>query len=587
MKKPTVESIQERVADFEEHWNPLHTAQKEWQQYYNLEYKVKLPKDLGAEQYTPRTAYDWVKVGVNNYMLDNPMVEVAPRDDKDTAEQDSIAMETFGNSLWQRNAVKVRDNATIQLVAGQFVYKIGVNEAFLGNDWEDLAGDERKALQDLALTEYPIRIETPHPVNVFPSPDFATDYVPSECAEKYEMTVAAAKGLCERNGWSTSWAKDKNPKDKVEYVSWYSAEWRCVIVDGHPVLKGKVAPNILGFVPYVIGGAGMGVIAYDGNVKDYYKGIVAPNKGMIDVVTQTLSQLVQSNAHFAYPKVILELEDMTSAEQVKKEIGEEFDLSPSSVTILPPGTTAKYLESQGSAQAQMVQQLAMLLGIASPPTGMAGGQMTGVYSGSYANTRIAYEKTWYKDPFKIHEDVLAVATGRVYQIIKNVIRHPISMLPASVAKGEPAKLTHIGPGNIPNFACKVRLLADSPEAADIKKHLGIMTFQAGLMDAEGVLVQYYDMSRKEAENTVDKCIEDKAVHNNPAVLEAIAIKSLEETGQDDIAAYIKNMGYQMQRGGARPHPGAQSEPASKVAPAQTRPSGMEAGENPTQIQAMQ
>lgn len=578
MKKPSVDRVLELVEGYESYWKKLHSKQEEWQRYFKLENKIALPKGLGAEQFTPKMAYDLVKVGVNNFMMDNPTVTVPPRNEE--SDDDALIASAFGNAFLEKNTPKIRDNGTMQLTCGQLVYKVGVHEAFLGNDWKKLESDKKGELKDLALTSFPIWVQTPHPTTVFASPDFESDYVPHDAAEKVKMTVSSAKGMCERNNWKTTWAKDKKPTEEVECVFWYSPEWRCVTIDKKPVLKGSVVPNVLKFVPYIIGPAGMGILT--GKPEDYYQGIIAANTGTIDLLTNIMTQLVAINKRFAWPKLIGMLRDGGNTEAVKKEVGEEFNLSPESVDFLPSDVDElKYLESQGSAQALLVQELGMVLGTTSQPIGMGGGSMSGVYSGTHANTRIAYEKTWYKDPFKIHEDVLAVVVGRAFQILDTVIRHPISVRPT----GGPSKT--VAPSNIKKgYYCKVKLLADSPEAADIKKHLGSLAFGGGLYDHQSTLTEFYDLSDDEAEKIVDRRRIDE-IEKSPLIQQLLAMQYYAKKGQDDMVAAIKNGEWQQSRGGSRVHPGAKSEPASKTAPQQERPMGMEQGPNPSEVQAGQ
>jgi len=599
MSKPTVDEIKE-IAEQRGatgtggYWTELHSLQKEWQNYYLLKYKIALPKGINAEQFTPRIAYDWVSVGRNNYLLDNPCVEVTPRDENEKAKNDAGAMETFGTSFLRRNVAKIRDNATLQLAIGAAAYKLSLNEAYIADDsrikglqkgWKALEDDDRKAIQDLALSEYPIRVEAPHFVNLYPSPHWVSDSQPYDMIEAFEMTVSEAKGLCRMNGWSWKPKDDKSEKDKIKYLVYYSPEWRCVLIDDKPVFRPYVCPNPLGFCPYIVFDAGMGIPSYEGDETDRFRGIIAPNKGMIDMVTKTMSQMTYSNDRFAFPKLMAKLENGVSVEEIMKEVGEELDLNPEKLGFEPFGMELRYLETTGQGQVQLIQHLATLLSMASPPTGMSGGQMSGVYSGQYASMRVAQERTWYKDPFKIHEDALASLAGRAFQLIDQVIKHPISVKVSAVRKGEPSSVTKVGPDNIRKYYdCTVRLLADSPEASDIKKHLGMLTYQAGIMDHESTLTDYYDKSKAEAEKIADSVMVEQVILKSPTIQMLLAEKAARASGQDDLADAVKMLGMTQEHGGSRVHPGASSEPASKSVTQQKRPQNVEPAPSPTEIQ---
>ena len=581
MSKPTTEKVLELAEAYEKHWSLLHDAQKEWQTYYNLKNPVKLPEGVGAQVVRGRTAYELVQVGVNNYLHDNPRVEVTPKDEK----HDIKPLEAFGNSFLERMIPKIRQDSALQIALGMAVYRIGVNESHLGYNWDSVK--DKSEVSNLALTEYPITIRTPHPVNVYPSPYFTNDYMPSAVVEKYKMKVASALGLCEANGWSTSWNKKKDENEDVEFMSYYSDKWRCVTIDDKPVLKPKVAPNILGFCPYIIFPAGMGMLRADGNPVGEYQSILGTHTSSIDFENQLLTHLLAMTQSSAWPQVVIEPDVNTneSYEAISKAVGEELELKPSKAVVTPIGTKLKFLELEGNSMAMVLQALAMIQGQQNSPTGMGGGQMRGVYSGTYANTKIGYEKTWYKNSFKIHEDALALVVGRAYQIIKEVIGHPISVRAIPIRAGEPSGVTKIGPKDIPDYNCKVMLLADAPEASDVKKHIGILAKQAGIIDNETALVEYYDKSSEEAERITDSIMVEK-IESLPLPMQALSVKIYEARGEDDMADFIKNMMWEQSRGGSRPHTGSKSEPAGKSVTQQQRPNSMEPSVNPNELGAL-
>ena len=601
MSKPTVDEIKEIASqrgalDGGGYWSELHKLQKERQAYYLGKNKITLPEGLHVTQITSRAAYDWVSTGRNNYLLDNPCVEVTPRNESKTSKDDAAVMETFGTSLLRRNVAKIRDNTTLQLAIGAGAYKLELNDAFVASSlrieglkkgWKQIPEEDRKDIQDLALTQYPIRILAPHFVNLFPSPYWVSDYQPYDMIEAFEITVAEARGLCRMNGWSWKPKDEKKEKDKVKYLVYYSPEWRCVLIDDKPVFRPHVMPNPLGFCPYLVFDAGMGIPSYEGDMTDRFRGIIAPNMGLIDLETKTMTQLGYMDDRFAFPKLIAHIEAGMSEEEALKLIGDKLDLNPEELGF-ELGMELRYLETTGQGQAQLVQFLAVLSAKASPPTGMAGGHMPGVYSGQYASMRIAQERTWYKDPFKIHEDVLALVASRGFQTIDQIIKHPISVEVSEIRKGEPSSVTKIGPDNIREYyKCKVKLLADSPEASDIKKHLGQLTYQAGIYDHETTLTEFYDKSKAEAESIADAVLIEQTILKSPTIQMLLAEKAARATGQDDLADAVKMVGMTQQHGGSRVHPGASSEPATKSVTQQKRPQNVEPAPSPTEIQTGQ
>jgi len=574
--KPTVEKIITMERAYRSHWGKLHDKQALWQKYYQLENEVKLPEGVEAQIVRGRTAYELVQVGVNNHLLDNPRVEITPKNEK----HDVSTLEAFGNALLERAIPKIRANATLQIGLGAAAYKVGVDDTHVGWDWTSVKN--KTEVSDLALTKYPITISTPHFFNVFPSPYFTSDYIPSNCLESYNMNVANALAMCESNGWSTSWFHDQDMDSTVAFIDWASDEWRCVLIEKEPVLPGGVAPNPLGFCPYIIFPAGMGMPRADCDPVGDYQSILGSHTSSIDFENQLMVHLLSMTQGSAWPQLVFEPDANSgvSAQEVRKAVGEELEVKPGWAIVTPEGTKLKYLEVNGTSMSMVLQALGMIQGQQNSPVGMSGGQMRGVYSGTYANTRIGYEKTWYKNAFKIHEDALALVVGRAYQIIKEVIGHPITVKAMPLRQGEPSGITRIGPKDIPDYNCRVELLADSPEAADVKKHIGLLAKQAGVVDTETALVEYFDKTKKEASRIYDAMMTEK-VENLPVPLQALSIKIYEAKGEDDMAAFIRNMMWEQARGGARTHPGAQSEPATKSVPQRNRPEGETVNPNAT------
>jgi len=284
-KKPTVEDIKKRFASYESYYDTLHRQQKEIDDYYELVFKANVPKKYPTRM--PSTARDWIDVGVRHFTLDKPMSKVPLRADNDTARDQVAILETFYNFFLWKEIIKIKRAAKKHLKRGEIFLKMNMDDTYFGSE------DKER------LFHFPLYLTTPDPINTFASPAH-NGLVPEDVIESFEITVAEAEAMCERNGWD--WKTTKAPDKNVKWFSFINAHWRYFSLDNEAVLKPEIQPNLFGFCNYVHVDAGAGDDNYEGKPEYLYRSLLWPKRDMLKMEVRNLSQMDAILARYAWVK---------------------------------------------------------------------------------------------------------------------------------------------------------------------------------------------------------------------------------------------------------------------------------------------
>jgi len=511
MTKPTIEEIKEKLSSYEGHYNKLHTQQKEIDDYYELVFKAGVPERY--DQRTPSTARDWVDVGVMHFTLDNPKSKVYLRNDSDTARRQVEKLETLYNFWLRKDIAAIKEAAKKELLRG---------EAFLRVNWDDRHYGKAHNDPD-RLFYFPLFLTVPDPINVFASPA-QEGMVPEDVIEKFNITVAEARAMCRRNGWE--WDSAQPDAAMVAWTSYYSREWRCFLLEEKPVLPGGVHENLLGMCPYIRVPSGFGQSNYEGKPEYKYRSILHGKKDMLKMEARNLSQIDAINARYAWIRHKIK----GDPELIKRLYPGGLPTDPDEILVEVPDQL-EILTLQGETPPQgLYQQQAMLQSYAHPPQVLGGVRPTGVYSGQHQETLMATAKPIYKDAFKNLEDGLGLAMGMGARILERVYGSPLEI--KNFASESSKMYMRVAPADIAgHYDCEVSLLAEPPEATDIRKGLGKALRQGGSISHMTELRQYQDMSQKEAEDEMAQIAAEIALQE-PAVREVIAKSAMARLGMD-------------------------------------------------------
>lgn len=571
IKQITEGQVKIKREAWKEYYGSLHAVQKEDDDYYELVYDAGIPKKLGYAQMTPSTARDWVDFGIMHYTLDNPKVIVPPRNTGDTAVKQAQAIEQFENYWISRMIFEIKDNAKQLLKYGESFFKLTVDDTFYGEGTTKLGKDELEEFEEKRASLFPLIVTCPNPINVFCSPAHR-GLIPKEVIEFYEMTVSEAEDLCERNGWQ--WKPEgKKSTDTVKWTSYYSAKSRCFLIEDTPLLTPAVQINYLGFCPYVHIPSGLGSSSYEGKPEYKYRSILHSKKGMIKLQTRNLSQLDAINSRWAWPWPELTGDEAKIAQYYGQK-GEGFSINPNEVHVTPEGIKLEIHQGESPPPA-LYQHAAMLSALAEPPPILGGNRSPGTYSGYGNVVQLSTAKPRYKDAFKNFEDGLSVLMGMGARVVEKVLNYKIATY-----EGE-----YINPAMIKgHYDNEVHLLAEPPEAADMRKTLGNNLWNSGQgsISLKRTLVMYHDMTNEEADEEIAQKLAETGIFD-PAIAMEVAIDAAERLGAEKAKELLLS-----RKGGATPTQGVPGTTgAESVTRLQRGGAGMEQAQFPQELETGQ
>ena len=508
-KTPTVDDIKKRFKAYDGYYNQLHADQKEIDDYYELVFDAKVPKNYPARM--PPTARDWIDVGVRHFTLDNPKAKVFLRADNDKAREQVALLETFYN-FWLRQDVRTIKRAAKKLLKrGEVFLKVNMDDTYFGST------DKER------LFHFPLFLTSPEPINTYASPAHR-GLVPNDVIESFNITVAEAQGMCERNNWA--WTTTKAPDKSVKWFSYVSDYWRYFSLDDEPVLTPSVQPNILGFCNYVHIDAAAGDDNYDGKPEYLYRSLLWGKKDMLTMEVRNLSQIDAIMSRYAWVKTKV---TGTNPEAIKKLYPDgQIPTDPDKILYdIKDEAEINYLQGEQPPQG-LFTQLAMVKSYSSPPDVLSGVRPAGVYSGQHQETLLATAKPTYKDAFKNLEDALGIAMGMGTRIVEKVYNSPIQI--KNFASEDNTQYRQIKPTDINgHYDCEVQLLAEPPEANDMRKALGKGLRQGGSISHMTELRQYEDMSEKEADDEQAQIAAEIAMQQ-PAIQAVVAKNAMARMG---------------------------------------------------------
>lgn len=518
-KKITLKDlIDKRTAWVDEFYATLKKEQKENLEFYELVYDANIPTNLGYEQKTPSTARDWVDFGIMHYTLDNPKDVVKALSSSTTAKEQATMIEKFNNYWLARIILEIKENAKMLLWGGESFLKLQVYDTYYGEGTAKMGEDELAEFEAKRASFFPLGVQNRNPINVFPSPAGRGFWHP-EVIEYFPMTVAEAQELCDRNKWEWD-ASGKKSTDPVKYTSYYSDTERCILIEDKPVLPSDVQPNYLGFCPYVHIPSGYGTSHYEGKPEYMYRSIFHGKKDMIKLQTRLLSQLDAILGRFAWPWVELAGDEEKIAQYYGKH-GKGFVMNPNEVQTTPEGVTLTLHQGEQPPQ-PLFAHLGGVSAMAEVPPILGGQRPPGIYSGYGEVALLTTAKPLYKNPFKNLEDGLAVLMGMGARVMENVLKYKITLNPGEELN--PAKIK----GYYDN---SVHLLAEPPEAADMRKTLGANLWKQGVISDLYNKVHYQDMSMEEALKEQDEQLAEKIL-NDPRILEMVGVDAMKRLGME-------------------------------------------------------
>ena len=559
-KQPTVEEIKDKLILRKDYYQQLHDDQMEMDTFYELDYDAGVPSTY--PQRMPPTPRKWVDVGVIHFTLDNPKSRVPLRGDSETARKQTELLETFYNFWLQKDILTIKKAAKKLLKRGELFLRVNMDDTFYGSS------DKER------LFHFPLSLSLPDPINCFASP-VHDGLVPADIIEKFEITVAEAVAMCERNGWN--W-KPTGESKKVSWVTYYDDKYRCFLLDDVAVLPQGVQPNILGFCPYVHIDAGFGDESYDGRPECQYRSLLWPLKDMFIMEVRNLSQSDAILGRYAWPHRKIKGDSAVGIQQAVRQLYPDgkFPTDPEKFIYEILGQMETEIEKGEEPPAALFQQQMMMREYSTPPSVLSGYRPAGVYAAQHQEDLMLTAKSTYKDAFKNLEDALAVTMGMGARIYEQVYKSEIQLKNFASEKGKSYPV--IKPDDIKgHYDCEVQLLAEPPEANEMRKGLGKAYWQGGAISQETMLQEYFDMSTKEAQDEMARILVE-TVMKQPGTLGWALRDALKRMGMDLAVEELMQTGDQGLKGspplqvgeGTTLPPGGRPGTQGGVAPVPTR-----------------
>jgi hypothetical protein len=562
-KAPTVDEIKKRLSAWETYYQRHHQNQKDIDEFYELTFSAQVPKRYPTRK--PSTARDWIDAGVRHFTLDNPRMTVYARRPSDAGRKQAASLEAWGNFFLKLSRRQIKDVAKKVLLRGEGFIKINMDDTYFG-DYNGKAIDsldikELMEYREKRLYHFPIYLTIPDPINVYCS--VAHDgLMPLEVIECFEITVSEAIALCKKNGWQFNPERNgtpRRPDEKVTWISYYSCDWRCFILDDVAVLKGGVQRNIFGFVPYVHFSAMAGQTGYDGKPEYEYRPIIHGKQDMFIMESRMLSFIDAINARHAFPRYKFR----GNPEVIKQYYPRGVPTDPEKLLLEQEGIMEIDVLSGDKPPEGLFAEFAIMQQLAAAPAiASSGGRPTGVYSGVHQESLIAMARSQYKDAFMSLQEALAIVLGMGLRIIEKVYKHDVMI--KNLSADSPKVYQILKVSDIQGYYdCEVALLAEPPEATDTRKALGVTLWQKGAISKRMMKKEYFDMSDDEIdEDDAQRIAEDTM--NDPLIRGAMGRDALEQLGMHKALAAIKEIDAQTAALGKEPPLGVKSIPPNQI-----------------------
>jgi len=522
--KPTEEEIKKRYASYKNYYNALHAEQIEIDDYYELVFDAEVPSRYPVRM--PPTAREWIDVGVRHFTLDNPKAKVFLRKDSDAARHQVALLETFYNFFLRKEIGKIKEAAKKLLLRGEVFFKVNMDDTYFGSE------DEER------LFHFPLFLTVPDPINVYASPAH-NGFIPDDVIECFNITVAEAEAMCRRRGWD--WSTVKASDKTVKWFSYISNDWRYFSLDDKPVLSPAVQPNHYKFCNYIHVGAGEGQANHEGKPEYQYRSLLWSKKDMLKMEVRLLSSMDAINSRYAFPRWKI----AGNMDMIERLYPDGVPTDPNKILYeIPDQVEISILQGEQPPQG-LFQEYAFLQSQAQPPAVLAGARPSGVYSGEHQQTLMSSAKPIYKDPFKNLEDGLGIAMGMGARIIEKVYDYAVEI--KNFSSGDSRQYDQIKPSDIKgHYDCEVKLLAEPPEATDMRKGLGKSLRVGGSISQLTELKSYQDLSEQEADDEMAQ-IAAETILRSPGVMEVVGRDAMSRLGMSRELEAIEQAGQEAQQ----------------------------------------
>ena len=426
--KPSITDIKELTAQCVKHYSTLQSEFEKDERFYELDFRKSLgiPEQYKNEAVVLPTSRDMVDAFVDHIDLANARVFVNKKGIHKIDDEVAEMMRKFYLGLLHRT--NTENSISPWRVAGKHYANHGlavIKTIWDADRWLDkpaqVKGESKEAYEE-KLEKWaedhppslPILIRAINPANVMPDPSYGGELYVIERHERMVFDMQKMYPLFKN-------VKDKGITDTVEYIEYWDNEYRSVLVDDEPVLKGEIVKHKYGFIPYTLIESGLGNLGRDALPEQRYVGI---NRYAQDLY-------VSESRNYSVADVILK-KDAWRGGRVRGQGAEEYaniKQEYGTYTWVPDDVVFEDWEVSKAPDmiALHLARTADLIGAHAAPRSVRGLSETGVRSG--ADRRLVISEAaakfqYSKEAFKHGAEKVLIKSA---QLFKNVVPDDIRL----------------------------------------------------------------------------------------------------------------------------------------------------------------
>lgn len=428
---PTPTEVLALFDSTEDVFQPLLNKFRTAETYYDLEFRHKLglPEEYKDQGVVLPTARDTVDGFADFIDIGNAKVTITRRDETVKGKESAAQLKKFGSGFIYMTNVQGIVSPWRILAKHYPLYGVAIAKTVYSADlWADKPERKKRESEEAYgarvskwMNEQegvlPIIMLAVHPMSFRCDVTNNTQMGTQWCGERYSKRLCDIKR--KYKGWTNpKGKKESDPKAEVDFIDYWDRDYRCVLVDGEPVLKGDggVVPHKYGFIPYTIIDAGLGNVDSTGSLAKRFVGINAPVEDVLISQSRDYSMqdiVVMKNG---MPGGWLEGENAGMVSAIGTKFGEWTPLPQGvkpipSVPIMTPDQVIQHFAISGE-----------VLDGHGIPRVMRGQATEGIRSG--ADRRLAAELAGYRlrYPSEAFKNRTADILNKAARILKNVVQ---------------------------------------------------------------------------------------------------------------------------------------------------------------------
>ena len=526
LTKPDIEKdIRDLLKDLKENvYAQLRKEQETDQDYYDDNFSVSIKDPYHVRR--TGTAARIVDSITDHISTSNPQAFREPRKKTEKEEERAAKVARLLNHWLPLLIDEIEESIKNNNLRGEAFLQIEYNENYDPKDDKSL----------------PIIITAPDPMNIYSDP-YEVNGVPRRVVKSCKMAVGQVEAMFPN--WKNPEKRGAGDKEGVDYLAYWSKDWRYIEADKEPLTKGDIQSNVFNFVPLVHCYSGYGKRSPEGKPETKAVGRLRKVRGGLEEECETESRADSIIGLHANPVIVLKPTDANA------EVPDEADieLSPGRVLILDYGWDYEIRQADPNIIVPILQHLNQIrqrLGLEVPPIAMglpstsrATGRQEDIYGEHFARK--------YAKLINNVERMWATALGMGLRILDTVpALLPITVRATVLEDGKPVRKEEtITKEDIDGYYdCKVELRAEDELIHDRKVMLGRTLVNEGRIDWRTFLIEYVGYTENKAEDVINQTLADQAILTDPAIRGIITREVLEKLGMQ---RYLKELEAQAQR----------------------------------------